>query len=320
MAILRRRLGEPDEVRPFWLGVGELTRLGTLTIGRAVLEPGWRWSESLGPVMGTRSCPIHHTQVLLAGRLGIQMDDGQQVELEPMDVFDVPPGHDAWVIGDETVIVLDVAGSIGSMGLPHDPERLLTTMVMTDIVDSTRTASALGDRSWKQLLASHDRVVRRQLERYRGAEAETTGDGFLATFTSPGAAVRAAVAIPDAVRDIGLEVRAGVHTGEIEVGPTELRGIAIHATARIMALVAASDVLVSAATRALVPSVTSRSRPTDGIRSRASTGPSRSTGWPTRAPDRWGRRDADPRVALRAVDAERPRGGVRGRSAGGGRG
>jgi class 3 adenylate cyclase len=251
-SIKRRRLDEPDERRPFEKGVGELTRLGTLTIGRALLEPGWRWSSSLGSAMDTPSCPIHHTQLVVAGRIAVQMDDGELMEMEPNDVIDVPPGHDAWVIGDEPVILLDFAGNIGSVGLPQDPERLLTTMVMTDIVGSTRIASALGDRSWKQLLASHDHVVRRQLERFRGAEAETTGDGFLATFTSPVAAVRAAVAISEAVREIGLEVRVGVHTGEIEVGPTGFHGIAIHATARIMSLGGASEVLVSSVTRGLV--------------------------------------------------------------------
>lgn len=251
-AIKLRHLAEPDEVRPFPFGVGELTRLGTLTIGRALLQPGWRWSSSLGPMMGNPSCPIHHTHVLLAGRFAVQMDDGELVEMQPNDVFDVPPGHDAWVVGDEPVVLLDFAGNIGSMGLAHDPERFVTTMVMTDIVDSTRTAQRLGDQAWKQLLADHNRVVRGQLDRFRGLEAETTGDGFLATFPSAIAAVRAGVAISDAVREIGLAIRVGVHTGEIEVGPTELRGIAIHATARIMSLGGNSDILVSATTRSLV--------------------------------------------------------------------
>lgn len=251
-SIKRRRLDEPDERRPFEKGVGELTRLGTLTIGRALLEPGWRWSTSLGSVMGTPSCPIHHTQLLVTGRIALQMDDGELMEMEPNDVFDVPPGHDSWVIGDEPVILLDFAGNIGSMGLPHDPERIVTTLVMTDIVDSTRIASALGDRRWKQLLASHNRVVRSQLDRFHGNEGQTTGDGFLATFASALAAVRCGVAIADSVPEIGLEVRVGVHTGEIEMAPGELRGIAIHATARIMALGSSSEVVVSSVTRGLV--------------------------------------------------------------------
>ena len=90
-AIKLRHLAEPDEARPFPFGIGELTRLGTLTIGRALLEPGWRWSSSLGPIMGNPSCPIHHTHVLLAGRLAVQMDDGERVEMAPNDVSDVPP-------------------------------------------------------------------------------------------------------------------------------------------------------------------------------------------------------------------------------------
>ena len=102
------------------------------------------------------------------------------------------------------------------------------------------------------MLADHNRIVRGQLDRFHGREADTTGDGFLATFASAEAAVRAGVAISDVVRDVGLSVRIGIHTGEIEVGPTELRGIAIHATARIMSLGQSSEVLVSATTRGLV--------------------------------------------------------------------
>ena len=245
-AIKHRSLDQPDVTRQFPLGLGEITRLGSLAIGRAVLEPGWRWSTHMAPVMGRPSCPVHHLQILLAGRFAVRMDDGEEVHLAPNDVFEVPPGHDAWVIGDEAVVVLDMAGNSEVIGVPSDVERVLSSLLMSDIVDSTRLAAAMGDQAWRQVLATHNAIVRRHLDRYRGREVKTTGDGFLATFGSAVAALRCAASIRDEVRDAGVEVRLGIHTGEIEITSGDVSGIAVHAVARIMAAAGPSEVLASA--------------------------------------------------------------------------
>jgi len=176
------------------------------------------------------------------------MDDGEEIEFEPNDVFDVPPGHDAWVVGDEPAVLLDVAGNIAAFGVSQEHDRVVTTLLMSDIVESTLLASRIGDQAWKQVLAEHNRVVRMQLDRFRGNEVNTTGDGFLAMFSSAVGALRCATAIREAVRDVGVEVRIGVHTGEVEVLPAGIGGIAVHTAARVMALAGTSEVLVSSVT------------------------------------------------------------------------
>jgi class 3 adenylate cyclase len=163
-------------------------------------------------------------------------------------VMDIPPGHDAWVVGDEPVHLIDFAGNIDALGLPREHERMVTTLVMTDIVDSTRTARRLGDAAWKQVLSDHNRLVRAQLLRFGGFEVNTTGDGFLATFRSAVAGLRCAAAIVDALWDAGIEVRIGVHTGEVEPIGNDIGGVAVHAAARIMALAGPMEVYASALT------------------------------------------------------------------------
>jgi len=250
-AIQRKNLGEPDETREMPYAHTALTRVGTHTIGRGVLEPGWRFTTHVAPLMGTTLCPIHHLQLLQSGRFMIQMADGERMELVPGDIADIPPGHDAWVLGDEPVVLIDIAGNVDVLGLPIEHERVLTTLLMTDIVDSTKTLERVGDRQWKQLMHEHDRLTRLLIDRYRGTEVDTTGDGFLARFASAISALRCAMAIRDAVQSMGLEVRIGVHSGEVEqIGPT-ITGISINATTRIMALAGPSRILVSSTTRGL---------------------------------------------------------------------
>lgn len=244
-------LDRADVVRRFPNGAAVLVDFGSWAIGRAVLEPGWRWSRDVKPAVGTASCQIHHLHVLLAGRFAVRMDTGEQHEFAPNDVIDLPPGHDAWVVGGDPVVLLDISGNVSDYGLPTSTSRAVATMLMTDIVDSTPTALALGDAAWRQRLAAHNRAVRIQLERYRGREIDTTGDGFLAVFDSAEAALRCALAIRDVTRDIGIAVRIGVHTGEIDVLADDVRGLAVHATARIMSAAGASTVFTSAVTRAL---------------------------------------------------------------------
>jgi class 3 adenylate cyclase len=131
-------------------------------------------------------------------------------------------------------------------------DRVLATVLFTDIVDSTRRAAELGDRDWHAMLDAHDAVVRSQLARFRGREVSTAGDSFLATFDGPQRAIRCAMAIRDAVQSLGIEVRAGLHTGECEIRGDDIGGIAVHIGARVSALAGANDVLVSSTLRDLV--------------------------------------------------------------------
>jgi class 3 adenylate cyclase len=138
----------------------------------------------------------------------------------------------------------------------HQPEvadhRVLAVVLFTDIVDSTRRAAEMGDRHWHALLDAHDAVVRAQLARFRGREVNTSGDGFLAMFDGPQRAIRCAMAIRDAVQALGIEVRAGLHTGEVEVRGDDIGGIAVHIGARVSALARPNEVLVSSTLRDLV--------------------------------------------------------------------
>jgi class 3 adenylate cyclase len=133
-----------------------------------------------------------------------------------------------------------------------EPERMLATVLFTDIVDSTSRALELGDRRWRHLLERHNALVRRELLRFRGREVDSAGDGFLATFDGPARAIRCAFAIVDGVREFGLAVRAGLHTGECEIADGKVAGIAVHTGARVAALANAGEVLVSSTVKDLV--------------------------------------------------------------------
>jgi class 3 adenylate cyclase len=131
-------------------------------------------------------------------------------------------------------------------------ERVLATILFTDIVGSTERAVALGDRAWRELLDRHHAAVRAAIARFGGREVDTTGDGFFVLFDGPGPAIRAAEAAAGAVRELGLEVRAGIHSGEVEVAGSDARGIAVHVGARVMALAGGGEIFVSSTVRDLV--------------------------------------------------------------------
>jgi class 3 adenylate cyclase len=226
--------------------------LGDLTVGRQKLEPGWRWSTHIRPHVGGDWCQARHVGVLLSGRLGIKLRDGTTFELGPDDVFDIPPGHDGYVIGHEPVETIEWAGSRtfwGSRAGSHG--RALATLLFTDLVDSTALANRLGDAAWRTLLSEHFESSRTQLERFHGREVKTTGDGLLATFEGPAQALECAAAIRRAANREELHVRAAVHVGEVEVVGSDLRGVAVHEAARIMAKAGEDEILVSETTRLL---------------------------------------------------------------------
>ncbi len=131
-------------------------------------------------------------------------------------------------------------------------DRALAVLLFSDIVDSTRRAESLGDRAWRDLLDRHDHALRRQLERFQGREVKTLGDGFLATFDGPSRAIRAAQAMREAANQLGIDIRAGLHAGEVEVSERDVRGIAVHITARISALAATNQIVVSRTVKDLV--------------------------------------------------------------------
>ena len=248
-----RRLESPAEVREFPLGRVEIYEIGDAVVGRQIFQPGWRWSESVGLIAGTRLCEYHHQGYAFQGHAHIELEDGSSFDIGPNEAYEIPPGHDAWVVGDDAWIALDWAG-MRSFARPvaGSGERVLSTILFTDIVDSTATAARIGDGAWRDLLAQHYERGRSELDRYRGREIDTTGDGFLALFDSSERAVRAAAGICMAAKAIGIQTRAGIHTGEVELVPGNVRGVAVHMAARIMALAGPSEVLVSGTTHDLL--------------------------------------------------------------------
>src|ERR1700761_1562296 len=150
-----------------------------------------------------------------------------------------------WFVGDVDAIFDEVEEFLTGVRRNVVKDRMLATVLFTDIVDSTRKVAALGDHRWRDLLTEHDRLVRRELDRFRGRELKTIGDGFLATFDGPARAVACAGAIRDRAHSLGIAVRAGVHTGECEVIGDDIAGVAVNIAARISALAAPDEVLVS---------------------------------------------------------------------------
>jgi class 3 adenylate cyclase len=163
------------------------------------------------------------------------------------------PGIDTYIwAGDIEPILGEVEEFVTGSRRPVEADRVLATVLFTDIVGSTERAAEIGDIAWKKLLAEHDELVRGELRRFRGREIDTAGDGFLATFDGPARAIRCAESVRDGARELGLDIRAGLHTGEVELAGQKVRGIAVHIGARVSALAGPGEVLVSNTVRDLV--------------------------------------------------------------------
>jgi class 3 adenylate cyclase len=212
----------------------------------------WAMEFDLGPIL-----PAIQARTLIMHRTGNALFDAESVRaaanMIPNALCAELPGDDELpYIGDADglldVIQEFLTGTHGTL----DPDRSLATVLFTDIVGSTQKADELGDRRWGYLLDEHHARIRRLLERFRGSEVDTAGDGFFATFDGPARAVRCACAIGETVRDIGIEIRAGLHTGEVERRGAAVTGLAVHAGARVAALAHASEVLVTSTVQMLV--------------------------------------------------------------------
>jgi class 3 adenylate cyclase len=253
MATLQsKRFDEPDDLIALPLLTSQVVVLGEVYLARSTHEPGWRWSEHVKPVVGTPSCLHHHKGVVVSGQMEVETDTGARRRFSAGEALEVPPGHDAWVIGDEPLVTIEFTGVRGWAKPAEAGERVVATLLVTDIVESTAVAARLGDAAWREQLARHGDRVRLQLDRFRGSEVTTTGDGFLAMFDGAARAVRCAGAIRDGAEEEGLQIRAGVHSGEIERDADNVRGVAVHAVTRIAALAQPGEVLVSAPAASLL--------------------------------------------------------------------
>jgi class 3 adenylate cyclase len=173
-----------------------------------------------------------------------QIPGARYVELEG--------GDNMFSLGDSEALIGEIEEHFTGARHEHEPDRMLATVLFTDICDSTRRAAEMGDRGWRFLLERHDALFRQALDRHRGREVKRTGDGFLATFDGPARAIRCAASVAEAMGSLGIEVRAGLHTGELEVMDGDLGGLAVHIAARVMDAASPSEVLVSGTVKDLV--------------------------------------------------------------------
>jgi class 3 adenylate cyclase len=212
----------------------------------------WAMEFDLGPIL-----PAIRARTLIVHRSGEALFDPESVRAAAKLIPDARcaelPGADALPYVGDTDVVMDVIQEFltGAQPVP-DFDRSLATVLFTDIVGSTQTAERLGDRRWRYLLDEHHARVRQLLDRFRGVEVDTAGDGFFVTFDGPARAIRCACAIRDAVREIGVEIRAGLHTGEVERKDRAASGLAVHVGARVVSLAQAGEVLVTSTVQMLV--------------------------------------------------------------------
>lgn len=201
------------------------------------------------PTVSVPTLVIHRT-----GDLDSKVEEGRWIATQiPGAKLVELPGEDhlPWV-GDQDSVLDEVERFLTGRLAPAEPDRVLATILVTDIVGSTERAAELGDAAWKELLERHHSIVREQLAAFRGEEVDTAGDGFLATFDGPGRAIRAAVAIRDGLRASGIQVRCGLHTGECERIGNKVAGIAVHIAARVAETAEPGEIRVSGTVRALV--------------------------------------------------------------------
>jgi class 3 adenylate cyclase len=201
------------------------------------------------PTIRVPTLILHRT-----GDLDSNVEEGRWIaDRIPGATFVELPGDDhlPWV-GDQDSVLDEVERFLTGRLAAAEPDRVLATILVTDIVRSTERAAELGDRAWSELLEKHHAIVREQLRAFRGEEVDTAGDGFLATFDGPGRAIRAAAAIRDGLAENGIEVRCGLHSGEVQRSGEKISGIAVHLAARIAATAEPGEIRVSDTVRSLV--------------------------------------------------------------------
>jgi class 3 adenylate cyclase len=249
----RKSFEKPDELRTFATGQLKVVTLDEVAVGRFLFQPGWRWTKDVGPIAGTRRCGLRHLGYTISGSLHVELEDGTELTIGPGDAYEIPPGHDAWVVGDQPWDSVEFTSGHAYGLSPHAlGERVLATILFTDIVGSTGLVQRLGDHAWAGLLREHNTRIRAMIDRFRGREIDAAGDGFLAVFDGAARAVNAGAQMDRAVSDLALRVRVGVHTSEVEFVGGQARGVGVHTAARVASLAGAGEVLVSGTTHDLL--------------------------------------------------------------------
>ncbi len=232
--------------------VSRVVTIGSLGVAHNVHAPGWRWSVDVRSSVRTPTCEVRHVGYVISGRLAVELRDRTRFEVGPGEVFDIPPFHDGWVVGDEVFESIEWLGARSWLAeLTVLRERVLATIVFVDVVGSTATARRLGEPGWSDLLATFEHAMADVIGTYSGRVVKLTGDGVLAIFTGTARALRAARAMRTSAEDLGLPIRAAVHTAEIELTDEDIHGVAVHEAARMLDLAVSGDILVSATTRLL---------------------------------------------------------------------
>ena len=243
----------PDETRTLPKATATVVNLGEVAVGYAVWQPGWRWSSDLGPIAGTDWCENHHLGYAVSGTLDVLTESGDRLQIHARSVYEIPPRHDAWVVGDEPFVTVEWTSSrVVGIASEGPGSRVLATVVFTDIVNSTSTLERLGDVAWRELLLGHNARIREVINAFRGREISTTGDGFLVVFDGATNAVRCGAAMVRTAEALGIQIRVGIHTGEVEFIADNVRGVAVHAAARVSSVAGPSEVVVSETTQSLL--------------------------------------------------------------------
>lgn len=238
---------DPAIVRAFAAYERQSASPGT---GRAMLQALYEGDvRRVLPAIRVPTLVIAHAQ---SARIPIKHSRYLAEHIAGATYLELPGNENLPWAGDQAGLVAEIQEFLTGSRPREEPDRVLATVLFTDIVGSTKRAAELGDHRWRSLLAAHDQAARAQLERYRGREIETTGDGFLAVFDGPARAIRCAAAIRDAVAALGLEIRSGLHTGEIEYAGAKIKGIAVHIGARVAALAGPGEILTSTTVKDLV--------------------------------------------------------------------
>ncbi len=269
----RKSLNQPDAVRKFPHGHIDTVELGESEIGRWEFEPGWRWSSDVKPIVRTPSCQNRHVGIVMQGILHVVLDDGAEMEFVEGDAYEIPPGHDGWVVGDKTFVTYEWTSSRVFAASPDEDEGVVSTLLFSDIVGSTATIERIGDKAWRDLLLAHNVAMRDQIERFRGREFDWSGDGFMALFDSAARAVRCGLSMIRAANALDLGVRIGCHTGEVIFVSGYPHGVAVHTAARVVALAAANELIVSSTTRDLLGSSGFHVEPAGSFELKGLTGP-----------------------------------------------